>query len=435
MALEVLIVGAAFAIISISAAITQPMERLYADAQIYQSVAIQFYESRLPIDAQIPGGNRVATPWLAATLRPAVSRAMPRFDKKVEEASGMLGVTPFLLINIVASAAATLLLLLYLRRFIDSVVVRVGLVIAWAAMWHAPVRWVYFYPVNVDALFMTALIGGLLIIEAWRDRSPLVASLLLAPVVFVGTLVKETMVLVPIAFGIAQVVATWRDRRVDRLIASAVPVIALALALLFVRSIVLPAPGHQKWLEIDYILRNKPVWTWVLGWFFTFGPPVIALIVVGWREAWDFLWTRPEIAGHLAACAVLGYAAGTGSDTERLLALGTPAVYVIAGQAIAPRRFVLARMPVLLAMMVVVQMASSRTLWPIPVGVDRATRISDVEVGWSAIPALADKFLVIHNYYSNLWSFFGSRPVHAATLAFDLALTLVIVRSINRQRL
>lgn len=431
-AFEILIVAAAFAIISISAAVMQPMEKIFADAQIYWSVAIQFYESRVPIHAQIPGGSRIATPWLAATLRPAVSRAMPQLDGRVEDASGLLGVTPFLLINIVASAAGMLLLLLYLRRFIDSAVVRIGLVIAWAAMWHSPVRWVYFYPANVDALSMASLLAGLLIIEAWRDRSPLVASLLLAPVVFVGTLIKETIVLVPIAFGIAQVAAAARDRRVDRLVASAVPVVAMAMALLFVRSILVPDPGPQKWIEIDYILRNKPLWTWGLGWFFTFGPPVIALIVAGYREVWAFLLARPDIAGYLAACAVLGYVAGTGSDTERLLALGTPAVYVLAGQAIMARRSVLRRMPLMLALLLVVQIASSRLFWPIPVGVDSPTRVSELSAGWSAIPALADKFLIIDNYYANLWSFFGSRPVHAATLAFDLALTLVVVRAINR---
>lgn len=431
-AIETTVVAAAFAAISISAAITQPMERLYADAQIYQSVAIQFYESKVPVYAQVPGGTRVVTPWLAAKLRPAVSRAMPGLDDRVEVASGMLGVTPFLLINIAGSAAATILLLLYLRRFIDSAVVRVILVISWAAMWHSPVRWVYFYPVNIDSLAMTSLIGGLLIVEVWRDRSPLVASLLLAPVVFVGTLIKETIVLVPIAFAIVQVVAMARDRRAERLVAAAVPVIALALAGLFVRSIVVPAPGHQKWIELDYILRHKPAWTWVLAWFFTFGPPVIALIVAGRREAWAFLWTRPELAALLAASAFLGYFAGTGSDTERLLALGAPVVYVLAGQAIASRRFVLARMPLWLALMFVAQIASSRILWPIPVGVDSPTRVSELQANWSAIPVIADKFLVIHNYYSNLWSFFGSRPVHAATLAFDLALTLAIVRAIKR---
>ena len=422
----------AFVAISVSSGLTQRIERLYADAQIYQTVAVQFFESKIPITAQVPWAYRVATPWLAAMLRPAVTRTLPDLDSEVEGASGMLGVTPFLLINIVASAAATLLLLLYLRRFVDSSTVRVLLVIAWVATWHAPVRWVYFYPANVDALFMVFLIAGLLIIEVWRRRSPMAAAFLLAPVVFVGTLVREAMVLVPIAFGIAQMDAARRGRRTERLVAPAVPIIAMVLAWLFVRSIVTPAPGHQQWAEVAAILRNKPIWTWVLGWFFTFGPPVIALIAAGRMEVWAFLRTRPEIGGHVAACGVLGYIAGTGSDTERLLAWAAPAMYVLAGQAIAARRFVLARMPLLLALLIVVEIASSRVLWAIPVGIDRATRFASLEPSWSALLAIADKFLVIHNYYSNLWSFYGSRPVHAATLAFDLALTVGVIVWINR---
>jgi hypothetical protein len=407
---------------------------LYADALIYQRVAVQFFESQVPIIARAPHAYRIATPWLAAVLRPAVARTLPDLDSKVENASGKVGVTPFLLINIVASAAATLLLLLYLRRFVDSAIVRVLLVIAWIAMWHSPVRWVYFYPANVDALFMVLLITGLLIVEAWRGRSPVAAAFLLAPVVFVGTLVREAMVLVPIVFGLSQIDAVRHDRRTERLVAAAVPIVALGVAWLFLRSIVTPVPGHQQWAEVATILRDKPIWTWILGWFFTFGPPVIALIVAGRMEVWAFLRTRPEIGGHVAACGVLGYIAGTGSDTERLLAWGAPAMYVLAGQAIAPLRSVLARMPLVLALLLVVQIASSRVLWPIPVGVDHLQTFASLEPSWSAVLAIADKFLVIHNYYYNLWSFYGSRAVHAATLAFDVALTVGVTLWINRAR-
>ena len=179
---------------------------------------------------------------------------------------------------------------------------------------------------------------------------------------------------------------------------------------MFVRSIVTPV-GHQQWAEVAAILRNKPIWTWVLGWFFTFGPPVIALIAAGRSEVRALLRIRPEIGGHVAVCGVLGYIAGTGSDTERLLAWAAPAVYVLAGQAIAARRAVLMRMRLLLALLITVQIASSRLLWPIPVEIDQATTFASLEPGWSALVVIADKFLVIDNYYSNLWSFYGSRPV------------------------
>jgi hypothetical protein len=363
-------------------------------------------------------------------MRPAVARTLPRLDSKVENASGMAGVTPFFVINIAASAAATLLLLLYLRRFVASAGVRILLVVAWAATWVEPVRFVYFYPANVDALFMVFVIAGLLIIEARRSRSPVTTALLLAPVVFVGTLVRESMVLIPIAFGVAQIDAATRDRRAERLVASTLPIAASVLAWLFVRSIVVPLPGHP-WADVGHI-RDKPIFTWVLAWFFTFGPPAIALVAAGRTEVWAFLRTRPEIGALVAACGVLGFFAGTGSDTERLVAWAAPAMYVLVGRAILARRSVLARMPLLIAVLTVVEIASSRVLWAIPVGVDRAKTFASLEPSWAALPAIADKFLVIHNYYSNLWSFFGSRPVHAATLAFDVALAVGVTLWIDR---
>jgi hypothetical protein len=91
-------------------------------------------------------------------------------------------------------------------------------------------------------------------------------------------------------------------------------------------------------------------------------------------------------------------------------------------------------MPLLLVLLVVVQIASSRVLWSIPVGIDRAQTFESLEPSWSALLAIADKFLIIENYYTNLWSFYGSRPIHAATLAFDVALTVGVTLWINRAR-
>src|SRR5439155_12925765 len=92
-AVELVIVAAAFVSISVSSALTQRMERLYADGQHYQWMAVQFFESHLPITAGAPWVYRVATPWLAARLRPAVARTLPRLISIVEYTSGMAGDT------------------------------------------------------------------------------------------------------------------------------------------------------------------------------------------------------------------------------------------------------------------------------------------------------------------------------------------------------
>jgi hypothetical protein len=39
----------------------------------------------------------------------------------------------------------------------------------------------------------------------------------------------------------------------------------------------------------------------------------------------------------------------------------------------------------------------------------------------------------MNNYYANLWSFFGSRTLHAAQLVYDLVLTAAIAYAIRRQ--
>lgn len=441
-ATDLLIVALAFALVCSAAALTQPMSKAFADSEVYQFVSEEFFQSHLPINSQVnpawSGGgqalvaaNRIATPWLAAQMRLPVKRVFPALDARAVDSVGRDGAASFLVVNLAASAVAALLLLLFLRQFIDSAAIRGLLVVCWMTMWHSPVRWTFFYPMNVDALFMVMLIAGLLVMERLRERRPIVVALALAPIVFAGTLVRESIVLVPASFAAAQMLAFARDRRVERVMASAVPFFALGAAWLLVRTIVTPVPGHAQWAEVGAILRDKPLWTWVLGWYFTFGAGVVALTVAGHEEARRFLRTRPELVTHLVLCGFLGYFAGTGSDTERLLAWAAPVVLVLAGKVIAARRETLGRARAVLMVLVTAQILSSRILWPIPLGSSSETPFSQIEPNWEGLIAVADKFLVMYSGYPNLWSFFGSREIHAAVLAFDIALTVVVIVAMN----
>jgi hypothetical protein len=429
--LDIVIVAAAFFAISAWSASTQRMERLYADGQKYQWMSEQIAESLFPVTAPGPFVYRIATPWAASVLRPAVVRVLPRLAARIDGRVGMIGVAPFYVLNIAAAAVAAMLLVLYLRSFVPDAIVRAALATAWIATWLAPARFVHFYPVNVDAAFFVVLLAALLVVEHTRDWEPLRSALLLAPVVFVGTLVRESMLLGALAFVVARV-SSARGPSGRRILASAVPPAAWALAIAWVRRLVVASPPYDGWGEATQMIHEKPVFTWLLAWFFTFGPPAVALVCAAWREAAALVRRRPEIGVHVVVCGILAFIGGT--DTERILSWAAPAVYVVVGVAIAARRGVLARMPALIALLVVVQLASSRLFWPIPVGIDRAEAFATLQPGWAAVAALADKFLVIHNYYSNLWSFFGSRPIHAATLAFDVALVAGVAFRIEQVR-
>lgn len=430
-AVAVGIVVAAFAAISAVALATQRAERLYGDAQKYQAMSVQFSASRRPIVEQGPFVYRVGVPWLASALQPRVERAFGGWQRRIDAQVGMGGVAPFFVINIVAALAASVLLLIYVMRFVPGAVIPVVLVIAWMATWHAPVRFVHFYPVNVDAAFLVVLLGALLTIETTRHWPALASALAVTPVVFAGTLVRESMVVGALAFAAARL-AGKRDHRPGdgHRWAIVIPFAAWVAGMVVVRQIAVANPPYEPIAEAAGMAREKPVFTWVLAWFFTFGAPAIALLAAGFREAFAIVRTRPEIGLVLVFCGLAAFFGG--SDTERILAWSAPAVYVLVGTAIDARWQVLTRMPLLIAALVLVQVASSRALWPIPVGIDRVHRFADLGVNWQSLTSIADKFLVIDNYYSNLWSFYGSRTVHAVTLFFDLAMTAVFALSIER---
>jgi hypothetical protein len=89
--------------------------------------------------------------------------------------------------------------------------------------------------------------------------------------------------------------------------------------------------------------------------------------------------------------------------------------------------------PLLTLALALMALISARIFWAIPAGIDDETPLTALRFDWNSFGILLDKLLVMHNYYANLWSFFGSRALHAAQLAFDLTLTLVLAIWIRRR--
>ena len=191
---EAAVASALFAVVSVWAAVTQHAERIFGDAQMYHRMAQQFGEGQLPVAVEAPFVYRPATPWLASVFNPLLSRILPRgVDFAIEDSSGLKGVPGFYLVNILSTFLTVHLLVLWMRLFDLDVRLRLLALTLWLFAWCAPARFVYFYPVNAEPFFLLSVVAALLVTEHLRRAPVFMATLAVTPVLFVGTLARESM--------------------------------------------------------------------------------------------------------------------------------------------------------------------------------------------------------------------------------------------------
>ena len=316
---ERLLVALAFLIISTAAAFTQTPGRIFSDARQYHGMQAFYAAGFTGVSADAPFVYRVATPWLAALADAVVTPALPRWlDLAIDDAAGLDGVPGFFAVNILASFTGAWLLTTYLRLFIGSAGIRLGLVLFWMLQWHAPVRYTYFNPVNVEPVFLAFLLLALIAIERMPRGAIERGAYVLSAIVFAGTLVRESMLLIAAVFAV-RYYTLWRAARpaavIDALPAF-LPLVAGGLALA-VSTQFLGVPFHPpEPLAVPLeMLRTKSIFQWTLALFFAFSPVAIALIVANPRDHLRFLRSRPDLAVYLAGCAALAFVGGFTSTT------------------------------------------------------------------------------------------------------------------------
>ena len=382
----------------------------YWDSDEYFQMAQQLAAGE-QVTTAAPYAYRLLTPWLVATCCAGdIQRG-------------------FLVVNLLCGVALSVLLIYWLRHFVSHAGIRVLIAAACALQWHAPLRFVFYYPAYVDPLFQVFMVAALIAAERLVSGSSISAGAAYTLFVAAGTLARETMLILPastlIGFAITRGPAAALRARW-----AAMAMAAGAITFIGARAAVDPRGGYRFLDAIALHLTNKPVESLLLVSFISFGP-MIAVVVYDWRATWAFVRQRVDLALVPVLCIGLAYVGG--HDTERYFFWAMPVVYLLIAQSLERQYRVVTGVAVT-ALLVAGQVLAQRVFWAVPDPGNAVTPLSDVG-GLALIYAIANRVFVIDDFHWNLWSNFGSRPFHLVQLAFYLALSAAILLMMRRRAL
>ena len=309
---------------------------------------------------------------------------------------------------VVNGAAAVLLIFLldaWLRRHLSGTVAAVILT-AFAFHWVAPLRQVWWYPTYIDPGSLCAIVGALLMSHRLVP---------FALICFAGALIRETMIIVPLALlfgaGVGRLQSASAPRDDDVPLQTAAGGLVAALAGIGLTHLI-ATPTSDYWMAdaAFYWAYTKPMPTYVLAVFITYGP-ALALLLSGWSAVSQHLARFPGHAMFVAIVLVLAWVGG--SDTERFLMWGAPIVLVLIGKAAESVNWAQARGAA--ALLLIAQIISGRWFQAIPPhSVETLTR------AWPVLTPLSAQI------YLQLYSQTPDRLMSAVALAEYLALSVLL---------
>ncbi len=387
-----------FLLVTLAFSATQPVapdEAQGYGGQAYHAMA-KAMPRELPPQGVAPYVYRWGTPLVAAGLAKSQDWVMAAgFDR----------------LNLAFNALSVLLLTVLLQRYVPSLLARVLVILAFMIEPHSPVRLAYVHPISVDPSAMAGLLAGLLSIDWFHSQPSPRRAVVLAALVSVGVVFHEALLIVGVCVlfmpASESTAAGWRGRfaALDRT-GAWLPLVAGVATWAAVHAWIVPTPSSHSTLgeALRWLTEKSPI-GYGLAWFMVFGP-LLAVPLYFWRASAAFLRERPALLAYLAICAVVGWV-GDG-QTERLLAMASPVVYLLIGRALPVEA-----MPASFTSgMVAMQALSSRALVPIggpitppEVRTEIWERLGSPNVDW----ALS---------YQNMWSHYCAPAMTGIYLAW-----------------
>jgi len=376
------------------------------DGVSYYQVAEEFAQGKFP-NADAPFVYRIGTPFMVAFLFP----------------HDLL--TGFKAVNIAFNLASALLLLLWLQEFDLPRWICLLLTAAFIAVWHGPVRYVYYYPVYTDPALIAFLLAGFYLLKKISEQLTFQRVAALSLLVLVGVLFRELALLLPICLlfvgnplileaGFLSRLAQFRFSELLKPLPSLLllPLLAGVLGWAAANLLVTQANSYSYLEFARFWAYVKSAPSYLHGWFITFGP-LLFLAIFNWRRSLNFLARNQYLLAFLVINSILAWIGGSG--TERLLYFGLPVVYLLVGKAIQDNLDLLKSAP-LVVLLALSQLISERVFWTLP----------DLNAPYNTpFPVLTP--LTSHLKVLDLFSFYGNRSIEAISLLEYLALGAIVL--------
>lgn len=370
------------------------------DGQGYYEIAEQFSKGQVP-HVRKPLAYRIGVPFLVSLG--------PTDDILLN----------FKIVNIIANFLTVFFLMVWLKLYLKSSVLRIVLVTLFMIQYLGPVRFTYYYPALVDPWAFPFLSAGLILIHYLRRKPTVLMVVLLGVLCLVGvscreivgllgiTLLFVTNPLKPHAEGLLPVKIVNRPP-----VAFFIPLLCGIVSSILIKQYVIETGDYSFFLTAAGWVWRRPLMPFIHSWFLGYGP-VLFIAIYNWRKLAAFLKENQHLLAYLAGIVVLSWVGG--GDNERFSIWAMPIIYLLIGKSIEDNLPVL-KSWALIIVITCAQLIAHRAIWTIPDSPSEAS---------SSIPLFTP--IGSNVPYHDLYSLPGNRIVEAASMMQYLVFGAIVL--------
>ncbi len=314
------------------------------DGSYYYKITEQIQQGENPIVGDLPYIKRIGTHFLVGTY---------------SKITGIDLLDSALLINLIGTFITVILLMFWLRIFIDVFWIRGILLLLFMMAWFVPLRFLFFYPMTTDAWGSVWFVGGLLLLHFIRksynnSKNIFWYVLAFSVVVSVGSLFRESNSVLALALffifnplkylnissktitlshGVKFIKQIWNLYFVKQSLIFFIPIIFIGLINIIVSNFtVINISGHFYIATAFFWFCKKSLPQYLLGIFIAYGP-LILLVPFFYKQFKSIFLEKQELLILLIIALIFGFIGG--SDTERISFMSSfPIIFVLIGLSI-----------------------------------------------------------------------------------------------------